>query len=66
VACTDLLTCYFLGGRSMETFDAFVFPDLSGAVLVHDRYQNYDAIPGVMHQLCCAHYADLRVMPTSA
>jgi hypothetical protein len=39
----------------METFDAFVFPDLSGAVLVHDRYQNYDAIPGVLHQLCCAH-----------
>jgi transposase len=55
VACTHLLTCYFLGGRSMETFDAFVFPDLSGAVLVHDRYQNYDAIPGVLHQLCCAH-----------
>jgi hypothetical protein len=39
----------------MKTFDAFVFPDLSGTVLVHDRYQNYDAIPGVLHQLCCAH-----------
>ena len=24
-------------------------------VLVHDRYQNYDAIPGVLHQLCCQH-----------
>jgi hypothetical protein len=55
VACTGLLTCYFLGDRSMKTFDAFVFPDLSGAVLVHDRYQVYDAIPGVLHQLCCAH-----------
>jgi transposase len=55
VACTNLLTCYFLGDRSMKSFDAFVFPDLSGTVLVHDRYQNYDAIPGVMHQLCCAH-----------
>jgi transposase len=55
VACTSLLTYYFLGDRPMKTFDAFVFPDLSGAVLVHDRYQNYDAIPGVMHQLCCAH-----------
>ena len=55
VACTNLLTYYFLGDRSMKTFDAFVFPDLSGAVLVHDRYQNYDAIPGVVHQLCCAH-----------
>jgi hypothetical protein len=55
VACTNLLTCYFLGGRSMKTFDAFVFPDLSGSVLVHDRYQNYDAVPGVLHQLCTAH-----------
>jgi transposase len=55
VACTSLLTYYFLGGRSMKTFDAFVFPDLSAAVLVHDRYQNYDAIPGVLHQLCTQH-----------
>ncbi len=55
VACTSLLTCYFLGGRSLRTFDAFVFPDLSGTVLVHDRYQNYDAIPGVLHQLCTQH-----------
>jgi transposase len=36
VACTSLLTYFFLGGRSMKTFDAFVFPDLSAAVLVHD------------------------------
>ena len=55
VACTSLLTYFFLGGRSMKTFDAFVFPDLSGTVLVHDRYQNYDAIPGVLHQLCTQH-----------
>ncbi|MGI8429529.1 MAG: IS66 family transposase [Solirubrobacteraceae bacterium] len=55
VACTGLLTYYFLGDRSMKTFDAFVFPDLSGTVLVHDRYQNYDAIPGVLHQLCTQH-----------
>jgi hypothetical protein len=55
VACTSLLTCFFLGDRSMKSFDAFVFPDLSAAVLVHDRYQNYDAIPGVLHQLCCQH-----------
>jgi transposase len=55
VACTSLLTYFFLGDRSMKTFDAFVFPDLSGTVLVHDRYQNYDAIPGVLHQLCCQH-----------
>ena len=56
VACTNLLTCYFLGDRSMATFDGFVFPDLSGSVTVHDRYQNYDAFGEVAHQLCCAHY----------
>jgi transposase len=55
VACTNLLTYYCLGGRSMKSFDAFVFPDLSGSVLVHDRYRNYDAIPGVAHQLCTQH-----------
>jgi transposase len=55
VACTNLLTCYFLGGRSMETFGAFVFPDLSGTVLVHDRYANYGKIPGVVHRLCTQH-----------
>lgn len=55
VACTNLLTYYVLGDRSMKTFDAFVFPDLHGSVLVHDRYRNYDAVPGVLHQLCCAH-----------
>ena len=52
VACTRLLTYYFLGDRSLATFGAFVFPDLSGVVVVHDRYQNYDAFPGVIHQLC--------------
>jgi transposase len=55
VACTRLLTYYFLGDRSLDTFAAFVFPDLAGVVVVHDRYQNYDAFPGVIHQLCCQH-----------
>ena len=55
VACTSLLTYYFLGDRSMASFKAFVFPDLTG-VIVHDRYQNYDRqFPGVSHQLCCQH-----------
>jgi transposase len=54
VACTNLLTCYFLGDRSLATFEAFVFPDLTG-VVVHDRYQNYDKFPGITHQLCCQH-----------
>jgi transposase len=55
VACTGLLTYYFLGDRSLKTFAAFVLPDMDGAVIVHDRYQNYDAIPGLIHQLCCQH-----------
>ena len=54
-ACTSLLTYYFLGDRSLKTFEAFVLPDLAGTVVVHDRYQNYDAIPGPIHQLCCQH-----------
>src|ERR1039457_2933986 len=55
VACTSLLTYYFLGDRSMKTFTAFVLPDMGGTVVVHDRYQNYDKFPGLIHQLCCQH-----------
>ncbi len=55
VACTNLLTYYFLGDRSLASFKAFVFPDLDGAVVVHDRYQNYDKFPGIIHQLCTQH-----------
>ena len=55
VACTSLVTYFFLGDRSAKTFAAFVFPDLEHTVVVHDRYQNYDAFPGVIHQLCGAH-----------
>jgi transposase len=55
VACTSLLTHYFLGGRDLSSFREFIYSDLSGAVVVHDRYQNYDSISGISHQLCCAH-----------
>src|SRR5258707_8684329 len=55
VACTNLLTYYFLGDRSMKTVAVFVLTDLGEAVVVHDRYQNYDAIPGLIHQLCAQH-----------
>jgi len=54
-ACTNLLTYYLLGDRSLKTFNAFVLPDMAGTVVVHDRYQNYDAIPGLIHQLCTQH-----------
>jgi len=55
VACTNLLTYYFLGGRTLPSFKDFVYSDLHGTVVVHDRYQNYDSIDGISHQLCTAH-----------
>ena len=55
VACTNLLTCYFLGDRDLPSFKGFVYSDLHGTVIVHDRYQNYDSFDGISHQLCCQH-----------
>jgi hypothetical protein len=55
VACTSLLTYYFLGDRDLASFKGFVYSDLHGAVVVHDRYQNYDSFAGISHQLCCQH-----------
>ena len=57
VACTELYTHYLLGDRSLETFKASVLTDLTGSVIVHDRYQNYDSaeLGALVHQLCCAH-----------
>jgi hypothetical protein len=55
VACTSLLTYYFLGDRDLPSFKDFVYSDLHGTVIVHDRYVNYDHFTGVSHQLCTAH-----------
>jgi transposase len=58
VACTDLYTHYLLGDRSIDTFKKFVFKELRpDAVIVHDRYQNYDSteLGELNHQLCLAH-----------
>ena len=55
VACTSLLTYYFLGDRDLASFKDFVYSDLHGTVVVHDRYQNYDSFDGISHQLCCQH-----------
>ena len=55
VACTDLLTYYFPGDRTLPSFRNFIYSDLHGTVIVHDRYQNYDAFSEVSHQLCCQH-----------
>ena len=55
VACTNLLTYYFLGQRSLPSFTGFIYSDLHGTVVVHDRYVNYDHFDGISHQLCTAH-----------
>jgi hypothetical protein len=59
VACTELYTHYLLGDRSLDTFKASVLAERAerGAVVVHDRYQNYDSaeFAGLVHQLCTAH-----------
>jgi len=57
VACTELYTHYLLGDRDLATFKAFVLRELTGSVVVHDRYQNYDSdqLGALTHQLCCAH-----------
>jgi hypothetical protein len=57
VACTELYTHYLLGDRDLDTFKAFVLKDLTGSVIVHDRYANYDsqALGTLTHQLCCQH-----------
>jgi transposase len=55
VACTNLLTCYFLGDRDLLSFKSFIYSDLHGTVVVHDRYANYDHFEGISHQLCTAH-----------
>jgi transposase len=55
VACTSLLTCYFLGERTLPSFRGFIYSDLHGTVVVHDRYQNYDSFDGISHQLCTQH-----------
>jgi transposase len=53
VAATKSLTWYMLGGLDMDTFKKFVLADVTG-VVVHDRYQNYDAteLGRRDHQLC--------------
>ena len=74
VACTRLCTYYLPGDRDLATFAAFVLPDLDGTVVVPDRYQNYDAFPGLIaaplehafrHGVILRFVYDLRIPPTS-
>ncbi|MGH3514999.1 MAG: IS66 family transposase [Pseudonocardiaceae bacterium] len=62
VFCTDLYTHYLLGDRSLLTFQNSVLTELGAradrsAVIVHDRYQNYDSatLGTLIHQLCTQH-----------
>ncbi|MGH3755986.1 MAG: IS66 family transposase [Pseudonocardiaceae bacterium] len=62
VFCTQAYTHYLLGDRSLATFKASLLSELgarpdASAIIVHDRYQNYDCAElGVLtHQLCTAH-----------
>lgn len=62
VFCTERYTHYLLGDRSLETFKASVLTQLGArpdgsAIIVHDRYQNYDnpALGTLTHQLCTQH-----------
>jgi transposase len=40
---------------SGTSFKNFIYSDLHGTVIVHDRYANYDHFEGISHQLCCQH-----------
>ena len=62
VFCTELYTHYLLGDRSLATFTNSVLTQLGArpdgsAVIVHDRYQNYDSptLGTLAHQLCTQH-----------
>jgi len=62
VFCTEFYTHYLLGDRSLDTFKASVLTELGSrtgdpAVIVHDRYQNYDSaeLGTLVHQLCTQH-----------
>jgi transposase len=62
VFCTELYTHYLLGDRSLATFTDSVLTKLGArgdgsAIIVHDRYQNYDSttLGTLAHQLCTQH-----------
>jgi transposase len=62
VFCTQRYTHYLLGDRSLATFTNSVLTELGArpdgcAIIVHDRYQNYDspALGTLTHQLCTQH-----------
>jgi transposase len=59
-----LITCHPKRGRA-GIDDAGVLTRFGG-VAVHDAWAPYDTYADAAHQLCCADYSDLTIMPTSA
>ena len=62
MACTQLYTHYLLGDRSLETFKAFVLAERAqrGALVVHDRYQNYEC---ATRRCCCCFPMEVKDRP---
>ena len=64
VACTERLTYLALAPRSREGARGLgILPGFRGT-LVTDALALYDGFGDARRQLCVAHYADVRVMPT--
>ena len=56
-----LLFSLLLGDRSLDTFTASVLADLpAGAVIVHDRYQNYEC---ATRRCCCCFPMEVKDRP---
>ena len=55
VACTSLLTYYFLGDRDLPSFKDFIYSDLHGTVDRARPVRQLRPLHGVSHQLCTAH-----------
>jgi transposase len=59
-----LITCHPQRGR--DGINAAGVLGRFRGVAVHDAWAPYDTYAEADHQLCCAHYPDLRIIPTSA
>src|SRR5260370_1838995 len=55
VACTNLLILYYLGERTLDSFEDFIYSALSATVVVHDPHVNYHHFDCITPQLCTAH-----------
>jgi hypothetical protein len=58
----NLLTCHFLGDRTLVSFRDFIYSDRHGAVVV-DQYVNYDHLRGLIHRASLARAAGLTARP---